>query len=161
MNAWRTLVLLTKSTSLGHEGRRSRASGRFEGRRRDNLVQRTTTYRSSVRTSHRSDAQLGDPRSRGTTTHVSQSLLRLSRAIVDPRLQRLRFRNVQRGSCESATAASKQLVVLATASSPRRQDASAISARRCLQQKRQVRCNITSIKELPTKTLQYLSLSFL
>lgn len=115
----------------GHEGRRAGASGWSEGRRRNNLVQRPTTHRSAVREGHRGNAQFGDPRPRGATTYA-QSPLRLSRAAVDARLQRLRLRDVQRGGRESAA---EQSVVFAAAPG-RRQDA--VSARRRLQQKRQV-----------------------
>lgn len=120
----------------GHEGRRAGASGWSEGRRRNNLVQRATTHRSAVREGHRDDAQFGDPRPRGATTYA-QSPLRLSRAAVDPRLQRLRLRDVQRGGREPAAPA-EQSVVLTAASASGRQDAPAVSARRRLQQKRQV-----------------------
>lgn len=124
----------------GHEGRRSRASGGFKGRRRDNLVQRPAAHRSAVRTGDRGDAQLGDSRPGGATAHASQSPLRLSRAALDARLQRLRLRDLERGDGEPAAPASEQLVVIiAAASTPRLQNASAISARwRLQQQKRQV-----------------------
>lgn len=127
---WRLQRHRARPHRSGYERRRAGEGSWLKSRRHYNLVQRPTAHRSSIRESHRGDEKLRGSRPDSATTHA-ESPLRLPRTTLDPWLERLRLRNVERRCSQPAAAKS----FLLAPASPRSKDASSISPGRCLQSK--------------------------